>query len=355
MLIWLVFIAIPLVNAISSHDAGLVKALTIGASVAFVLVFVSAAAVEDRPLPDRRAFGAVAILLGIAVTLTLTDREGWATLFIYTVACIATSLRPRFSFPAVLVCSAACAGSLLAGGSSVATAVSYATPTLGIGMLMLVLADLRDRNAELHEARAELADLAVAKERERFARDLHDLLGHTLSVIALKAELAGRLLPSRSEQAAIEVAEIEQVARKALGEVRDAVSGYRRPTLDDELTGARIALSAAGIDATISRPEVKLDPEAEAVLAWTVREGATNVIRHSRARHCSVRVSASLDDAAIEVVDDGVGPSATNGDAGGHGLTGLAERARALDGRLVAGALADGGYRLSVTVPRAPA
>ena len=177
---------------------------------------------------------------------------------------------------------------------------------------MVLMRDLRMRNAELTEARAELARTAVAQERERFARDLHDLLGHTLSVIALKAELAGRLLPDRPEQAATEVHEVEQVARAALGEVRQAVSGYRQPTLDGELAGARMALSAAGIRAEVERAPVTLDPEVEAVLAWAVREGATNVIRHSGAKRCTVRISAGLADAGVEVIDDGRG--SPNGD-----------------------------------------
>src|SRR6202044_3692908 len=104
-------------------------------------------------------------------------------------------------------------------------------------------------NDQLRAARAELAELAVAEERQRFARDLHDLLGHSLSVIALKAELAGRLLPDRADEAAGEGAELERVARSALGEVRQAVSGYHQPKLDRELAGARMALTAAGIEA----------------------------------------------------------------------------------------------------------
>jgi two-component system sensor histidine kinase DesK len=223
--------------------------------------------------------------------------------------------------------------------------------------------------------------MAVAQERERFARDLHDLLGHSLSVIALKAELAGRMLGDRRdagagepdvlERAATEVRELEQVARTALGEVREAVSGYRQPTLAGELAGARMALSAAGIDADVQETRFPLEPAVEAVLAWTVREGATNVIRHSGAHHCTLRITASLTDAEVEVIDDGIGDSgrvsagtasARNGSAvaerfgqgtgtAGHGLAGLAERARLLNGVLEAGALADGGYRLAVTLP----
>jgi two-component system sensor histidine kinase DesK len=215
-------------------------------------------------------------------------------------------------------------------------------------MLMLVMRDLRVRNMQLNEARAELARLAVAEERERFARDLHDLLGHSLSVIALKAELARRMLADGPHDAANEVAELEQVARTALTEVREAVSGYRQPTLDGELAGARMALSAAGIEADIQYARVPLDPAVEAVLAWAVREGATNVIRHSGARHCTLKISATLTDASVEVIDDGrgardagstavpapvgVATSATGvhgaGDAGTTGTTGTPARVR---------------------------
>jgi two-component system sensor histidine kinase DesK len=227
-------------------------------------------------------------------------------------------------------------------------------------MLILVMRDLRIRNEELSRARAELARMAVAEERERFARDLHDLLGHSLSVIALKAELAGRLLPGRADEAAGEIAELEVVARGALSEVRDAVSGYRQPTLDDELAGARVALSAAGIRADVVRSPTELDPSVEGVLAWAVREGATNVIRHSHARHVTMTISSTSGDAGVEVVDDGVGvdPAARlngsggPGGSGGHGLEGLAERAEILHGRVDAGPRRDGcGYRLAVTVP----
>jgi two-component system, NarL family, sensor histidine kinase DesK len=351
-LIWLVFIAIPLVDAISGRDSGAAKAATIAGAIAFVVIFVAATKVERKPLPDAQAFSTVAALLAISVAMTILDREGWATLFVFTVASIAMSVRQPYAFPTVLLCSAVCAGSLLARGSAPGTAISFATPTLGIGMLMLVMADLRNRNRELYEARSEIARLAVAQERVRFARDLHDLLGHSLSVIALKAELAGRLLPG--PEAAEHVAEIEQVARGALTEVRDAVRGYRQPTLDDELVGAQMALSAAGITAQVQRPEVKLDPAVEAVLAWTVREGATNVIRHSGADHCSLTVSAGLGEAGVEVVDDGRGRdrdrAAVNGHEG-HGLEGLTERVEALHGQIEAGGRPEGGFRLAVQVP----
>ena len=354
MLIWLVFIAIPLANAISSHTTGLGKALTIAAAAAFVAVFIPVATIDRKPLPDLVAFAALAFLLGIATTLTVVDRESWATLFVYTVAVAAMCLRQRLAFRAVLLCTGMCIGATLVGGSSFGSAISYAISTAGIGMLMLVMADLRTRNAELHEARTELARLAVAEERMRFARDLHDLLGHSLSLVALKAELAGRLLPHEGREAAVHVAEIEDVARGALTEVREAVSGYRRMTLDDELEGARVALSAAGIETEVTRPSGPLDPAVEAVLAWTVREGATNVIRHSHAERCSLKVTAGLGEVGVEVVDDGHGedpePAGVNGHSG-HGIEGLRERVQRLHGRVEAGAKPGGGFRLAVDVP----
>jgi two-component system, NarL family, sensor histidine kinase DesK len=141
------------------------------------------------------------------------------------------------------------------------------------------------------------------------------------------------------------------VTREALREVRQAVSGYRRPELDAELAGARTALDAAGITTTIDRPAVDLPADVEAVLAWTVREAATNVIRHSGARHSAIRVVPALDQASVEVLDDGHGPA--NGSAPrGSGLVGLEERLRAAGGRLEAGPREDGpGFRVRAVVP----
>ena len=143
--------------------------------------------------------------------------------------------------------------------------------------------------------------------------------------------------------------DIKHVAREALGEVREAVSGYRRPTLVDEFEGARMALLAAGIDADLQRADVALPPDVEALLAWTVREGTTNVIRHSGATSCRIEVQPGLVEASAEVVDDGARAPAT--DEAGNGLAGLRERAEQLAGRVEAGPVAEGGFRLRVTVP----
>jgi two-component system sensor histidine kinase DesK len=405
--IWLAFVVFPVINAIAEHGTVLQHGLTIAGAALFVAAYVGIVATWRPNRANPVTVLLFVAMLVLASALTLGQSSGWGFLFIYCSACVWIVVPKQFAVYLMLLCAALAGGISAIGGADGGTAIGFFASGLGVGLLMLLMSDLRMRNHELSEARAELADLAVTQERERFARDLHDLLGHSLSVITLKAELAGRMLTERPADAAREVAELEQVARTALSEVREAVSGYHQPTLDGELAGARMALSAAGIHADVQQARVSLAPAVEAVLAWAVREGATNVIRHSGARHCTLRVSAGLTDASVEVTDDGVheapddgvreapddgvreapdgvlaapdsvlaapvvrrgepayghlalagsnGSGAANGSAGrvvgGHGLAGLAERARLVNGTLEAGALATGGYRLAVIIP----
>lgn len=181
---------------------------------------------------------------------------------------------------------------------------------------------------EVHTARTELARMAVTEERLRMARDLHDLLGHTLSMIILKSELAGHLVEQAPSQAAHEIREIEQVARQTLREVRIAVVGYRQPQLASELDGARQLLEAAGIACHIEQTAEALPADADAVLAWTVREGVTNIVRHGRARHCTIRVTSGAGNVRAEVINDGhrERQQANMLQEAGSGLAGLSER-----------------------------
>jgi signal transduction histidine kinase len=227
--IWLLFLLFPVLTALGAHGSVLGRVLILVAAVAFIAVYLVLVLSWRRTGRRRQTVALLGALIGISVGLTVAAEPGWGFLFIYCAATAALLSEPRIGFAAVLTCTALAGGlTALAGGSS-GTCISFLTSTAGIGLLMLLMRDLRVRNGELLAARAELAQLAVAQERERFARDLHDLLGHTLSVIAIKAELAGRLLPERGEEAAHEVADLERVARAALSEVRDAVSGYRPP------------------------------------------------------------------------------------------------------------------------------
>ena len=350
--IWLVFVVIPLGDALGSRDSGLAKAAVIAGVAAFVGLFLVCVVARGRPIALRIGIPAVTLMLALALAMTLADRASWVTLLIYAASACAVMLPPRLALTGVTLSTALVTATQLLDHQPAGAVFGYTVSTAGVGMLMLALADLRAKNEELCEARSELARLAVTRERERFARDLHDLLGHSLSVIALKAELAGRFVAERPDEAGREIAEVADVARQALGEVREAVSGYRRPTLDDELEGARMALAAAGVRTEVEREPVALDPEVEGALAWAVREAATNVIRHSRASSCAIRIGAGLDGARIEVSDDGVGCDAEAD--GGHGLAGLTERAAGLGGRLVAGPAAGGGFSVALTVPLRP-
>jgi len=182
----------------------------------------------------------------------------------------------------------------------------------------------------------------VADERNRFARDLHDILGHSLTVITVKAELANRLLDVDRDRARAELEDVERLSRDALADVRRTVEGYRDLTLPGELARAREALRAAEIEAELPNSTDEVPSELRELFAWTVREGVTNVIRHSGASCCTVRLRPDC----VEVRDDGTGPAV---DAQpGSGLVGLRERAAAAGAVLVTRALEPRGFELAV-------
>ena len=346
----LLWLAIPIADLSNQDPSGLEIAGAAVGMVAFAIVFLDAA---WRPVTHEdiaRVLVRTGLALALATTLTLTLVPSFALMFVLAAVGAGIRLPPRLGVPAVLFTTVLAAVSSALGGATDAQVGSWAVTTVAMGILFVAFGRLIVANMELRAARAELAQRAVAEERERFSRDLHDLLGHSLSVIALKAELADRTLPDHPERAEREVRQIQTVAREALAEVRQTVSGYRLPTLEGELAGARMALEAAGIEADLASERIALPPEAEAVLAWTVREGTTNVIRHSNARHASIRILPGLVAASAEVVDDGRGANGGPPD-GGHGLAGLRERAERLGGDVDAGTSAAGGFRLRVSVP----
>ena len=228
------------------------------------------------------------------------------------------------------------------------------TPGLtAVGTLALVswgsitVAQLVSSNIKLQQAREELARLAVEEERTRFARDVHDVLGHTLTLIVAKQRLAARLL-NNPEAAAVELKDAETLTRDALREVREIAGGYRQPTLTSELSGARVALETAGMQAVVDRDVGMLSRDVEAILAWIVREGVTNVVRHSGARTCTIRIHASDRAVIVDVIDDGGG---ARGAPTGMGLAGLRERVAAKGGTLTADSPASGGFHLWAELP----
>jgi len=213
------------------------------------------------------------------------------------------------------------------------------------GLGMAAVRQLIAVNADLYATKAELAELAVAAERERLGRELHDVLGRTLALIAVKAELAGRLSASGNDLAEADMRDVQRLAREAIGEVRHAVAGDRVPSVATELAAAPVVLRTAGIQPSVDQAPAAIDPAHEAMVAWALREAVTNVVKHSGARSCRISLQAVNGITALEVVDDGHGAT---GDGAGTGLSGLARRVQALGGTFEAGPSPAGGFRLRV-------
>src|SRR5215203_3991227 len=301
------------------------------------------ASVEPSEVRKRRA--TIAMLAVLAIALNLMLGSEWRVLFFHLNVAAGIMLLTRDAYVAIAGLAAVTFGLGVVSGMA-----WLALPTAAIGLWATAFVRQVATVAELRSAREELARMAVNQERLRFARDLHDLLGHSLSLIALKSELAGRLLPEEPEKAETEVHDIEEVARQALGEVREAVAGYRNPTLDEELAGAAEMLGAADIDFEIENKGGLLPREIDGVLAWAVREGTTNVIRHSQARNCHILLAREEGMVYVKITDDGRGE--TDQGTSGSGLSGLAERvATYSDGGFDAGALPEGGFCLRVELP----
>jgi two-component system sensor histidine kinase DesK len=208
---------------------------------------------------------------------------------------------------------------------------------------------LLDTVAELRRTRQELARVAVAEERERFSRDLHDLLGHTLSVMVVKAQAVRRLAATDPDAAVEHAADLEQIGRRALVDVRQAVDAMRAPHLADELDDVRRALDAAGIETTVDWAGPPPDGKADEVLAWVLREGATNVLRHSGASACVIELTDRDGQVELTISDNGVG-SPTPPTVRLGGLAGLRDRLAAAGGELAVEREGD-GFRLVATVP----
>jgi two-component system, NarL family, sensor histidine kinase DesK len=373
----IIFLLLPALALLRHHRHSSDSIFLILASLAFV-VLTDRTVLIQMPEPGRYTRWQVWLLplvVALGAAMFAVGGMGWITALAVASAAVGRIMPDgRATILGLVFCTG------IAVIISVATGLDYGNTIIAgavcaLGNLLAHSAERRNvLMYRLKETRAELARAAVAEERLRISRDLHDLLGHSLSLITLKAELAGRVIGTDPERAAREIAELETVARRSLTEVRQAVTSYRQPTLAAELVSSRRMLASAGIDCRVRAPGAySLPPAVDALLGWTVREGATNIVRHAAAKHAGISIKVTGTEASARLSDDGIGPSANGavpGVAGdettagpdaarahavapvaGSGLTGLAERAARLGGTLSAGAGLDGGFWLRVSVP----
>ncbi|MFK4087855.1 sensor histidine kinase [Kribbella sp. NPDC020789] len=347
--VWLFYLVQPLTQ-IWETQHGITRILGLLNLLAFGLAYVAFFGIlrwqkfRADPSPLWQRLGYLLFMLALALLLTLTAGQTALTCMVYIAAIAVLTLQLPLGVVAVL---------LLLGGAELAMRVvpgwsddgSYGFAIFLGGLAVFAMRVSMQRSSELTRARQDMAELAVQEERNRFARDLHDILGHSLTVITVKAELAGRLIQVNPEKAAAEVADVESLARAALGDVRAAVAGYREISLAGELVSARTALQAAEIKADLPTTVEEVPEENRELFAWAIREGVTNVVRHSGAKRCTVKLSARQ----IEVLDDGKGPT-PHGSTDGHGLIGLRERAGKSGAALHVGQAPGGGFRLAVKV-----
>ncbi|MGY1857612.1 sensor histidine kinase [Modestobacter sp. SYSU DS0290] len=350
---WLFFQLFPIADLVQTpRPAGTVALAVVG-----LVVFTGTYLYCVTAVPG--AAGArwdLAVLGVLGVALAVSFGSAWAGLMIYVSAAASMTLPQRWTWPVAGGAAVVCAA-VLAVNDDLSLAVLPALCLL-TAFAMRGMRYLIQVNRELTEAREELARNAVAEERLRFARDLHDLLGHSLSLIALKSELARRLAERDPARAAAEMADVEEAARRALAEVREAVSGYRAVNAAQALAEARAALTGAGIAVRLPDRVPALPGTVDAALGWVVREAATNVLRHSGARRVAVTLTEDGVAAALVIEDDGDGTGEriqVVGGSSGSGLAGLRERVAALGGELTAGPVDGGGWRLAVCVPLRPA
>jgi two-component system, NarL family, sensor histidine kinase DesK len=332
------------------------------ATAILAVVFIRVVMAPGPPRRGRMDTAWMVLIIALGVSILIVGGLNWVGAIFIAGACAGRLAQsPRAAVAGAACCAAGGLGVGLYHGITYGSSLELSLGPILAAFFAYTAARRAELVGKLRETRAELARMAVADERLRIARDLHDLLGHSLSLITLKAELAGRVIGTDPGRAAREIADLETVARRSLGEVRAAVTSYRQPTLATELAEARQMLAAAGMDCEISAPaHIELAPQAEALLAWTVREGATNVVRHSGARRVTITITATSDEVTAEVADDGTGPAWDSGpDSGqpspgehGSGLTGLTERARQIGAQISAGEGHTGkGFRLLVRVP----
>jgi len=360
--VWLLYLIQPVDSLFTKHHSALFIAVGLTIMVVFCAIYLIL--VPNWWRSPRSALPGVAALAALAVAACVLYRGGQAsTLWIFVSAASALLVPAhRWAIRAVVACGICYVIFCLIGHVDRASLLINLLPTVLVGLAMVGLRRQFELTTELTRARAEVAKLAATEERLRLARDLHDLTGQSLSMITLKSELAARLMRRLPEgedrdRAIAQAEEVAAVGRQTLHDIREAVSGYRRPTLAVELITARTALESAGIaphdDGALMVVSGTFDPDAEAALAWCLREAITNVIRHSGAQNCHISLGRLDRGLSLKVRDDGTGYRAVGqprAEGSGTGLRGMSERLSAVGGHLEV--LPSGqGFRLTATVP----
>jgi len=349
---WLPYVWLVYLPAFFLVPAGRWRAGELGpgeaAATAVALVVFLVSYFRGFWVTGRRLAAVVATQVALGAVF-FAHNAGALIFFVY-----AASFAAQLGRRAWWAIAAVVAATLLTAAAGGARPSQVAVPvvlSIIIGAVNIQQAKVREGNALLLRAQQQVQHLATVAERERIARDLHDLLGHTLSLIVLKSELAAKLAPRDAVRAAREMRDVEQVSREALQQVREAIRGYRT-TLADELAQSRAILDAAGIRADIAVEAVELDRPVEEALALALREAVTNVVRHSGAASSRVGVRVAGGECVLEVEDDGRVSHAPEG----SGLRGMRERVAALHGSVARTAGAEGrGTRLEVRIPLAGA
>lgn len=340
--IWLIYLG-QTVAGVRDHARGIGEVLGYLIVVAFAVCYL--AALPAGWTGSFRRFWSLYFATLVLTALETLFAHQDAFVFCVYVAVLTVASGKRWT-PVVVVALAVITGFAPLVFRSWGGSFDYgsALAVLLVSLAMFGFFSIIQSNIALAAARAEVARLAAENERSRIARDLHDLLGHSLTTITVKAGLARRLAErGETERSRAEITEVEQLSRRTLGDVRAAVAGHREVTLAGELATAREVLRASGITAELPGSVDLVDPRYSELFGWVVREGVTNVVRHARADRCTI----TLTDRTLAITDDGRG----GGSAGsGTGLAGLRERVESAGGALTARAAAD-GWQLTVTMP----
>ncbi|MFC4999874.1 sensor histidine kinase [Dactylosporangium cerinum] len=352
-LLWVGVWMFPLLEpagTIHGGPAGVVAGVGLGL-FAITYTVVTTLGFDHRDDLSRVSTAGFAVVAALGVGLAAAYGEHWlpVLLFVGTCGVAVYAGRERVTV-AVAVLASVVAATMLLGllHDALEQALITVVGTVLAAGLAGAVRQMQRLIRELRQTRDALATAAVAEERLRFSRDLHDLLGHTLSVIVVKAEVVRRIAERDPAAAAAQAADIEDIGRRALVEIREAVTGYREAGLTAELTRAKGVLSSAGIAATVQRTADPLPDDTDRLLAWVLREATTNVVRHSGAQRCDIEIFTADGAAALSVVDNGATPGSASP---GNGLRGLTERLGAAGGTLEAGARDGGGFALVARLP----